>query len=400
MPEVINKKPSRLAILIASILGILIESETAVSGFKNLLPEASVTIRDGTEASIPAADLVVGDIIRIKNGSRVPADARILQCSQLKLETSAITGEAEPIDHTSDPAPENVNIFDAKNVAFNGSLCVDGDGVGIVIRTGLPATVTSTLTIVARRLSKKNIFVKKLDIVEALGSAQIIASDKTGTLTQNVMTVTNLWYHDDYIAGMPRTRRQSVSEARFALNEFQSPVSDILMTMAVCNSAKFTKEKRKESVRERKKSLTQSIKLKITGKEKEDQAGDKQQTIGQPSEVAMIKYVNKVINVQRLRKAYDKAYDTFGAEGRRVIGFVTHTFTAPTDIVFTLEDENYPTKDLTFLGICAIMDPPRDETAKAIKDCKTAGIKVFMVTGDHYLTANAIARQIGLIEDH
>uniref|UniRef100_A0A914EHQ3 Cation-transporting P-type ATPase N-terminal domain-containing protein n=1 Tax=Acrobeloides nanus TaxID=290746 RepID=A0A914EHQ3_9BILA len=108
----------------------------AVSGFKNLLPEASVTVRDGTEASIPAADLVVGDIIRIKNGSRVPADARILQCSQLKLETSAITGEAEPIDHTSDPAPENVNIFDAKNVAFNGSLCVDGDGVGIVIRTG------------------------------------------------------------------------------------------------------------------------------------------------------------------------------------------------------------------------------------------------------------------------
>lgn len=122
------------------------------------------------------------------------------------------------------------------------------------------------------------------------------------------MTVTNLWYHDDYIAGMPRTRRQSVSEARFALNEFQSPVSDILMTMAVCNSAKFTKEKRNESVRERKKSLTQSIKLKITGKEKDDQGGDKQQTLGQPSEVAMIKYVNKVVNVQRLRKAYDVSF--------------------------------------------------------------------------------------------
>uniref|UniRef100_A0A914V032 P-type Cu(+) transporter n=1 Tax=Plectus sambesii TaxID=2011161 RepID=A0A914V032_9BILA len=87
----------------------------------------------------------------------------------------------------------------------------------------------------------------------------------------------------------------------------------------------------------------------------------------------------------------------FGSEGRRVIGFVYKKFEARADTKFTQEEENYPLEDLCFLGMAAIMDPPRDDTAKAIKACKAAGIKVFMVTGDHPITASAIARQIGLI---
>lgn len=87
----------------------------------------------------------------------------------------------------------------------------------------------------------------------------------------------------------------------------------------------------------------------------------------------------------------------FGSEGRRVIGFAYKKFKAPADISFSVEEENFPTKDLCFLGMVAIMDPPRDDAAKAIKSCKAAGIKVFMVTGDHPTTAAAIARQIGLI---
>jgi sodium/potassium-transporting ATPase subunit alpha len=89
----------------------------------------------------------------------------------------------------------------------------------------------------------------------------------------------------------------------------------------------------------------------------------------------------------------------FGASGRRVIGFIQKNFRAPANTQFSLEAENFPTKELCFLGVCAIMDPPRDETPSAIKMCKEAGIKVFMVTGDHHLTATAIAKQIGLIEE-
>jgi sodium/potassium-transporting ATPase subunit alpha len=80
--------------------------------------------------------LVVGDIIKIKSGTRVPADARLIHCSELKLETSAITGESEPNDYNPEPAKEDVLIFDSHNVAFNGSMCVDGEGIGVVVKTG------------------------------------------------------------------------------------------------------------------------------------------------------------------------------------------------------------------------------------------------------------------------
>ena len=93
-----------------------------VRGFQKLLPEACQVVRDGQENFISAQSLVNGDIIRIKNGSRVPADARIIWCNQLKLEASSITGEAEPIDYSADEVPENVTIFESHNVAFNGSL--------------------------------------------------------------------------------------------------------------------------------------------------------------------------------------------------------------------------------------------------------------------------------------
>lgn len=96
---------------------------------------------------------------------------------------------------------------------------------------------------------------------------------------------------------------------------------------------------------------------------------------------------------------FQKAYDTFGSNGRRVLGFFYKRFVADEKIDFDLDKGNFDIDDLIFAGVCAIMDPPRDETAIAIHHCRAAGIKVFMVTGDHYLTAAAIAREIKLIED-
>ncbi|KAE9546315.1 hypothetical protein FO519_010473, partial [Halicephalobus sp. NKZ332] len=254
------------------------EAKKVVQGFQNLLPESCVCIRDGKEINMSSEELVNGDIIWIKNGTKVPADARIIYCSQLKLETSSITGEAEPNEYQTEAVPETTTIFESHNVAFNGSLCVDGEGLGIVIRTGtstvigqianlttgqeanksrleiqmrrfviflifaatilglgvfviggfvhkwqgiinllcngflvcaiglvpvgMPATVTSIIALVAKRLAQKNVFLKRLDIVEALGSVNIIASDKTGTLTKNVMTVTDAWFYDEFINGL------------------------------------------------------------------------------------------------------------------------------------------------------------------------------------------------------
>lgn len=108
-----------------------------IRGFEGLLPTNCSVIRDGHETTMAAENLVVGDIIKIKNGTRVPADARIIKCSDLKLETAAITGESEAIEYKTEPVEESVNIFEAHNVAFNSSMCVDGDSLGLVIKTGV-----------------------------------------------------------------------------------------------------------------------------------------------------------------------------------------------------------------------------------------------------------------------
>lgn len=103
-------------------------------GFQNLLPTYCLVIRDGKECTISAEELVVGDLVFIRSGARVPADVRLLYCNGLKLETSSITGEAEPIEFTYEPAPEFISVFESHNVAFNGSFCIDGEGLGVVVR--------------------------------------------------------------------------------------------------------------------------------------------------------------------------------------------------------------------------------------------------------------------------
>ncbi|KAI1707298.1 e1-E2 ATPase domain-containing protein [Ditylenchus destructor] len=523
------------------------EARKVVRGFQNLMPETCLVIRDGKESYLSAQQLVVGDIIRIKSGIRVPADARVLQCSQLKLESSSITGEAEPNDYQWEEVAESVSIFEAHNVAFNGSLCVDGDGLAIVIRVarntvigqiadlttgqggkpsrlemqvgkyvkflvilacsvatiafliggtirkwrnvvgllangflvcaigmvpcGLPATVTSILTVIARRLASKKVYLKRLDICEALGQVSIIASDKTGTLTKNVMTVTDVWYGDEYIAGLPLSNK--TTKDRKSVQNYDSPMREILTCMTVCNAAKFMADEKapKQLAIEMgngKDNGALDAKFTLPRNVEKGNVVKKmvtKQASGTPSEVAMLQYADCVIDTDALRNSYNivfeipfnsrrkwhlmiikirpapnnqheylllmkgaseiliekcstmlwesgerpmdavakdkfhQAYDTFADSGRRVIGFAQKTFVADSNLKFDADAGNFPTEDLTFLGTCAIMDPPRDETAGAIAQCRQAGIKVFMVTGDHHLTATAIARQIGLIQD-
>uniref|UniRef100_A0A914CEV4 Cation-transporting P-type ATPase N-terminal domain-containing protein n=1 Tax=Acrobeloides nanus TaxID=290746 RepID=A0A914CEV4_9BILA len=464
-------------------------------------------------------------------------------CVGLKLETSSITGEAEPIEYQAEAVAEGVSVFDSRNIAFNSSLCVDGEAVGVVIRTaektvigqiaemttgqadkksrlqmqirkyitilvivagtwgtgcfviggfvhswknpvnllanafltiaiaivpcGLPATVTSSLTLVAQRLVRKNVYLKKLDIVEALGSANIIASDKTGTLTKNIMTVTDIWYYDKFIEGVPEDS-STIHEMK-SMNRYNPPLSDILTVMSVCNSSSFVEDGNQGKDRKNSSTIVDMAPIEDIGKKKPKTLPSVQdrKAIGTPSEVALIQYADKLISVDDVRDQYankivfeipfnskrkfhlmiakitdlndgqaefkvmmkgapealidrcsqmltsngeidltkiemdkfQEAYEMFGASGRRVIGFIQKNFRAPANTQFSLDAENFPTKELCFLGVCAIMDPPRDETPGAIKMCKEAGIKVFMVTGDHHLTATAIAKQIGLIEE-
>ncbi|TKR77856.1 hypothetical protein L596_018757 [Steinernema carpocapsae] len=560
-----------------------------IRGFTNLLPTKCTVVREGRSLTIETEKIVVGDIVLVKSGSRVPADIRMLHTSDLKLESSSITGESEPIDFSAEPADVHVDVFESNNVAFNGSFCIDGEGVGIAIRTGqrtiigqiaaltteqtdnqssleyeinrfvkfvtvsaitmafvifilgcimtkfqdvtgmfingflviiianvpqgLPATVSSQLTIIARRMAKKNVYMKKLDVVEAFGAATVVASDKTGTLTMNNMTVTDLWFNRKYISGVPEIRHKTMHTMKSAnvqstvrsrllatdMDMFDKPLPELLTSMTVCNKATIdyggntiTQGAEQLSIATRLRRI-EDLLWKPSGKVAPMGTGDvenaeyrntithtggrpplarrqismkEKQFAGSPSEVALLRYVDKVCSVPHIRQKYhivyevpfnslrkwhlmilqengaqcdengqaefllmikgapevviqkcstlatgegedeldeeammdfQDAYDHFGSNGRRVIGFAQRTFTASKDTKFNYESGNVPLEALSFLGIAAIMDPPRPDTARAIQQCKQAGIKVFMVTGDHPTTATAIAREIGLI---
>uniref|UniRef100_A0A914WE60 Cation-transporting P-type ATPase N-terminal domain-containing protein n=1 Tax=Plectus sambesii TaxID=2011161 RepID=A0A914WE60_9BILA len=301
-----------------------------VRGFTKLLPTSCEAIRDGIRKTVSAEDLVVGDLVFIRIGNKVAADIRILNSNGVRLEMSSITGECEPIEFTDKPAGKNVSIFESNNIALNGSACVDGEGLGVVIRTGdntvlgqiaklttaqdnqktlldmeiekfvkfltimglsiaavvfiagiiiakfknifvifingfvcvaianypcgLPATLTSQMTIVARRMARKNVLCKKLPIIETFGAATIIASDKTGTLTKNDMTVTEVWYNKrievindkgDNRDNEPKTPR-SVDEAReHDTDRNEQSLMKMLTVMTVCNKATKAEEEKK-----------------------------------------------------------------------------------------------------------------------------------------------------------
>ena len=236
-----------------------------MESFTKMVPTFANVIREGERLQVSAEELVVGDLVEIRLGDKIPADIRITQSHGLRVENSSITGESEPLARTD--YPTDYNILESLNVAFFSSFAVVGEGRGIVIATGdktmigrlagltthltktetpiakeirhfvhiitfiaiifgilffclslliesnfvtaftyllgivianvpevLLVTVTTALTLTAKKMAEKNCLVKNLEAVETLGSTSVICSDKTGTLTQNKMTVSNIWF--------------------------------------------------------------------------------------------------------------------------------------------------------------------------------------------------------------
>jgi sodium/potassium-transporting ATPase subunit alpha len=241
------------------------KSIAIMTGFKNFQPQEATVVRDGKTINIEASKLVRGDIVKIKAGDNIPADIRIIQANNMKVDNSSLTGESEKLERTSECTHPD-NALETKNLVFFGTSCEFGTGSGIVIRVGdntvigkiadlasteevqqttlarelyrftamiaaisigiailmfvlgfatglairqnlifavgiivasipeaLLATVTVALTLTAKSMSKRNVLVKNMEAIETLGATTCICSDKTGTLTENRMTVTNIW---------------------------------------------------------------------------------------------------------------------------------------------------------------------------------------------------------------
>jgi sodium/potassium-transporting ATPase subunit alpha len=497
------------------------KSDSLMEQFRALVPEQASVIRDGNLQPVDATLLVIGDIIRLKAGDKLPADCRVILNESMKVDQSMITGESEPIDVSV--AAQDPNALEARNLIFNGSLVVDGSCYAMVVRTGdatligtmveltgdvgktsstlkkdieyfvkvvtvfaivqaasifivgcarginpldvfiqgfvtimignvpqgLPTTVTACLYLVAEGMTKQNVFVKKLDIIETLGSCTLICTDKTGTLTMNQMSVANMWVHEKTVTNdeFESASSQSIS----AKEEIQLKK---LMEIAVLNSRVVLEKKKEEGPLEPTADATElgfykyfskvlphhfkeeievfrsqnpkvheipfnsSFKWQMSIHNLTSEGGRQFLFLKGAPDVLLSKcsfYLSPEGSYQEIdekfRKDYQREYEVFGGNGERVLGF------AMRPMLKTMEEElesnpqfkeklrddlvgkktDKPITDLIFVGLITLLDPPRPEVPQAVKDCHTAGIKVVMVTGDHPLTAAAIARKIGLI---
>uniref|UniRef100_A0A8C5QUT3 Sodium/potassium-transporting ATPase subunit alpha n=1 Tax=Leptobrachium leishanense TaxID=445787 RepID=A0A8C5QUT3_9ANUR len=482
------------------------KSTNIMAGFKNMVPQQSLTLRDGKRVEMNAEKLVVGDIVLIKGGDKIPADLCFLEVHGCKVDNSSLTGESEPQPRGTECTDENP--LETKNLGFYSTTCLEGAATGIVINTGdqtvigriaslasqvgdqktpialeiehfvtmisslavfvggvffiisvsmgysalnaiifcigivvayvpegLICTVTVCLSVTALRMAKKNCLVKNLEAVETLGSTSVICSDKTGTLTQNRMTVAHMWF--DNVIHNADTSEEQIGE----MFDQSSTTWQALLTIAtLCNRAEFIGGQDDVSInkrtvngdaseaallkfteniagnvmerRERNRKLVEipfnsSNKYQVSIHEPEDFAKNGYLLVmkGAPErilercETIMIGGQEWPLD-EEMKDNFQKAYVALGTLGERVLGFCQ--LQLPLSLYtpgypFDTDDENFPLTGLCFVGLISMIDPPRSTVPDAVMKCRSSGIKVIMVTGDHPITAQAIARSVGII---
>ncbi|CEJ89667.1 hypothetical protein VHEMI05495 [[Torrubiella] hemipterigena] len=318
----------------------------------------------------------------------------------------------------------------------NASLAINF-AIGIFVAwvpEGLPATVTMLLTIAAKRMANQNVLVKDLQGVETLGAITLLATDKTGTLTRNQMTATNIWTCDElYEASASAGVEKQVASLD------RPGIPDMLHTFALCSRAKFDRTDVPIKEREVLGDATESGLLRYAAEQLDD-FDNLATTYPKVFELpfnsdtkwhmsihkkkhangALTLYIkgaperiwrlcNRMLTgvdgecvplTDKHKEAYDATYEHMASLGHRVLGFAEMFLPAdqyPEDFAFDKKEKNYPLGDFIFTGLASLQDPPKHGVREAIGRCRSAGIKVIMVTGDHPLTAEAIGRKINLM---
>ncbi|XP_054019951.1 sodium/potassium-transporting ATPase subunit alpha-1 [Dryobates pubescens] len=484
------------------------KSSKIMESFKNLVPQQALVVRNGEKISINAEGVVVGDLVEVKGGDRIPADLRIISAHGCKVDNSSLTGESEP--QTRSPDFSHENPLETRNIAFFSTNCVEGTARGIVISTGdrtvmgriaslasgleggktpiameiehfihlitgvavflgvsffilslileytwleavifligiivanvpegLLATVTVCLTLTAKRMARKNCLVKNLEAVETLGSTSTICSDKTGTLTQNRMTVAHMWF-DNQIHEADTTENQSgasfdkssatwsalsriaglCNRAVFQANQENVPIlkravagdaseSALLKCIELCCGSVKEMRDRYPKVVEIPFNSTNKYQLSIHKNANPSESRYLLVMKGAPERIldrcsTILIHGKEQPLDEEMKDAFQNAYLELGGLGERVLGFCHLALPDdqfPEGFQFDTDDLNFPVDKLCFVGLMSMIDPPRAAVPDAVGKCRSAGIKVIMVTGDHPITAKAIAKGVGIISE-
>ena len=483
-------------VMFAVLLGFIQEyrAERAVEALRRMAAPLATVRRDGNEVEMPARELVPGDIILLRSGDKVPADARVVEAVNLQVEEAALTGESLPVEKQTSPLDEErLGIGDRRNMVYSGTVATYGRAQAVVTATGmntefgqitgllqtvetgktplqenldrvggvlaraalvvvllivalglwrgqplldmfifgialavavvpeaLPAVVTISLAVGMQRMVKRNALVRRLPTVETLGSTSVICSDKTGTLTKDEMTVRRV-----YVAGQVFEVSGAGYDPHGAFSGDGSPAEPSPAMVALLRAAALASDAR----------LVQS---------------DGRWSIkGDPTEGALVVAAAKAgLNKADLETEFPRVNEVpFTSETKRMTtlhttadGTIAFTKGAPEvvldlctrqltedgtavldeagreDILGTAQqmasealrvlavaskadtDLENSQWGLTFLGLVGMIDPTRPEAKTAIQTCELAGIRPVMITGDHPVTAAAVARELGLLK--
>jgi Ca2+-transporting ATPase len=500
-------------VVLNAALGVFQESkaEKAMEALQKMAAPNSKVIRDGNIQTVPSRELVVGDIVLLEAGDYVPADVRILESMNLKVEEASLTGESVPVEKETVAIDHEASLADRHNMGYMGTVVTYGRGKAVIIGTGmnteigkiaqmissfeeqstplqekladfgkilgilclavcavvfvlgiyqgyrdgnltmdevtllfmtavslavaaipegLPAVVTIVLAIGMQRMVKKNSIVKKLHAVETLGSTTVICSDKTGTLTQNQMTVVRLFADGQLleVSGEGYSPEGNFSREGKPLQAPAEPGLNLLLQgSALCNDAILqpTEEKGwkiagdptegalvvvaakagydRDSINEKFPRVQEipfdsSRKMMTTFHQMPDGSvrafvkGAPDILLNRCKHISTRGQITEVNDADRANIA--AANSAMAKQALRVLAVAYRDFPA---VPANLEPTQIEA-DLTFLGLLGMIDPPRSEARDAVKICKQAGIRAIMITGDYRDTALAVAMDLGIAE--
>ncbi|KAJ7915024.1 aminophospholipid-transporting P-type ATPase [Mycena leptocephala] len=478
------------------------KSEAILASFLAMIPPSCRVVRDGAIVSIAAAELVKGDVVLIRAGDKTPADLVLFAATDLKVDNSSLTGESEPQERFPVPNGCEMRPVEAHNLAFNSTLIVNGEGWGVVVRTGDHTfigqiasltggesgnesplaveigqfvvkvsciaiifamvffavgittvykgkgeqTVTFAVSILvafvpeggfslpAKRMANQNVLVKDLQGVETLGALTLLATDKTGTLTRNQMTVTNLWSGGRMLSAF-QSNNDDATTAPFSLQA--SGMAEMVDIAALNSRVKFDKTDVPFAQRQILGDATETGLARFAGKWLSTGYDQHQKSFPKVFEVpfnstnkwALVilnkSHANGVLTAyikgapervlakctthlkdgglepitDEFRKAYDDAYNYMASRGHRVIASAQALLPGaqyPAEHEFSRTDGNFPSSDYCFVGLVSLEDPPKHGVR--VGDVAAPSSSHFLL-GDHPKTAEAIARKINLIVD-
>jgi len=501
--ESVDASVIMIVLVFNAIVGTIQEgkAQNTLLALKKVAETSATVLRDGKEIVIKDTEVVPGDIIILQEGEKVPADARIIFVNMLKIDEASLTGESEPVTKTDAVLPiDSLPVVDQKNMVFKGTNVLSGNGVAVVVATGLateigkiakkiatidteiplkkdisnlsrliliavfiisilliiigmlsghtlkemfttavalaisvipeglPIVVTLVLATGVWRMTKRNALVKRLQAVEALGQTKIIAVDKTGTLTRNEMVVQRV-YSNGKIFEITGNGYEPKGEATIngkTIDPLNHP--DLLFSGKIagfCANARlsFLAETKtwkiagdpteaamivfSEKIGFRHDTMEQEMpkifelpfdyKKKYHATIRTVDGKNFLTVVGAPEE--MLKLCKNVwhadgseVLTEEKKKELESAFRQLAQDGLRVVAFTINP-----DVEKSINPDTLP--PLSFVGFFGMKDALRPEVKEAVQKVKSANIRVVMITGDHRLTATAVAKEAGIYQE-